>query len=380
VLSTGWNLEAELNATNNGVIEGYVWGTDLSGTMQGAGGVGGLLMVRDFTDLCAAYDGNGNLCALVTDGVPYARYEYGPFGEPIRGSGGVMAKKNPFRFSTKFTDNESGLVYYGFRYYNPTTGRWLCRDRAAENGGLNLYGFVANEPANLADSDGEGYSWSSPTTYNPLPGSADLIAFPNPTTSDDTSAYGLGLSWLLGYSDLSRSFSGNDKLAQQMRSSPEADAARARLKAQMRACCKQGLTTGFNRNLGDEPKLPYVVGFFSDLIHNPTRAFLGSFSGSATVTKCFGGCAVVLFDLHDPATWSSATRLPPPFGYPGSGNSALLKQPWSPIIFLEHWLHDLGQLLFDPNHMPTSILPNNAFGSFGQNVDVHISWQEIICP
>src|SRR5690242_6992058 len=41
---------------------------------------------------------------------------------------GTMAKKMPLRFSTKYTDNESGLIYYGYRYYNPSTGRWVSRD------------------------------------------------------------------------------------------------------------------------------------------------------------------------------------------------------------------------------------------------------------
>jgi hypothetical protein len=36
----GWNLIAELNGTNNAVIRRYMWGTDLSGSVQGAGGVG----------------------------------------------------------------------------------------------------------------------------------------------------------------------------------------------------------------------------------------------------------------------------------------------------------------------------------------------------
>jgi RHS repeat-associated protein len=62
-----------------------------------------------------------------------ARYEYGPFGEPIRATG-TMAKKHPLRFSTKYTDNESGFLYYGYRYYNPSTGRWLNRDPFAEYG------------------------------------------------------------------------------------------------------------------------------------------------------------------------------------------------------------------------------------------------------
>src|SRR5208283_3739186 len=50
----------------------------------------------------------------------------GPFGEVIRATG-PMAKANPFRFSTKYQDDETDLLYYGYRYYNPAMGRWLSR-------------------------------------------------------------------------------------------------------------------------------------------------------------------------------------------------------------------------------------------------------------
>ena len=102
-----------------------------------------------------AHDGNGNVMALVSaaDGSVAARYEYGPFGELIRATG-PMAKVNPFRFSTKHQDEETGLVYYGYRYYDPGTGRWVSRDPIAELGGLNLYGFALNDPVDYVDKLG----------------------------------------------------------------------------------------------------------------------------------------------------------------------------------------------------------------------------------
>ncbi len=133
----GWNLLAELNVTNNSVINGCLWGVDVSGSLRGAGGVGGLLV---FTSIgngvhVAAYDGNGNMAGLVTaaGGANSAQYEYGPFGEAIRATG-PMAKANPFRFSTKFQDDETDLLYYGYRYLITSNGRWLSRDPLAENG------------------------------------------------------------------------------------------------------------------------------------------------------------------------------------------------------------------------------------------------------
>jgi len=152
----GWNLLAELNASN-GLIRTYTWGNDLSGSPYGAGGVGGLLMVKTATGNPAfvAYDGNGNLSGLVdaTTGATLAVYEYGPFGELIRATGSY-AIQNPFRSASKYTDDESDSVYYGYRYYNPSTGRWLSRDPVAESGGNNVYVLLNNRPIFLFDALG----------------------------------------------------------------------------------------------------------------------------------------------------------------------------------------------------------------------------------
>ena len=100
-------------------------------------------------------DLNGNVTLLVNTaiGQSAATYDYGPFGEPLRQSG-EYASLNPFRFSTKYTDDETGLVDYGLRPYNPSTGRWLSRDPIGEKGGVNLYGFVGNQSPNLWDKLG----------------------------------------------------------------------------------------------------------------------------------------------------------------------------------------------------------------------------------
>jgi len=151
-LYDGWNLIAEVNAQTGELIRTYVWGLDLSGTMQGAGGIGGLLWVNVESGshtgrYFAACDGNGNVMGLVSasGGSVVAQYEYGPFAEPLRATG-PLAADNPFRFSTKYCDTESGLDYYGRRYYVPSTGRWLSADPVGTAGGKNLYAFVRNSP------------------------------------------------------------------------------------------------------------------------------------------------------------------------------------------------------------------------------------------
>ena len=183
-LYDGWNLVAELKP-NNSLIRSYVWGTDLSGTSQGAGGVGGLLEISYYgssiTNCFPASDGNGNIMALVNaaDGTIAANYDYAAFGEPIRITG-VMARNNPFRFSTKYADDESDLLYYGYRYYKPSTGTWPSRDPINELGfgllqngdircdtsGSKPYAFVGNNPVSVIDLLGlSGYTPMPP--YNP---------------------------------------------------------------------------------------------------------------------------------------------------------------------------------------------------------------------
>jgi len=155
----GWNLIAEYSVLTPpaplALLTTYIWGLDLSKTLQDGGGVGGLLAIFEGSTGAAhfpAYDGNGNLHALVsrTNGAVTAAYEYDAFGQTLRATG-TFADKNPFRFSTKYTDPETGLLYYGRRYYNPSLGRWLGRDPIEEKGGLHLYGFVGNNGVNKWD-------------------------------------------------------------------------------------------------------------------------------------------------------------------------------------------------------------------------------------
>ena len=151
----GWTMIAELDGKAGlSVVRTYSWGLDISHSMQNAGGVGGLLSIQEGSSTyLTAYDGNGNLMGLLDSatGNLEAEYEYSPFGETIRLNGSAIADSNPFRFSTKYTDTETGLIYYGLRYYNPATGRFINQDPIGETGGANLYGFVGNDPVNNSD-------------------------------------------------------------------------------------------------------------------------------------------------------------------------------------------------------------------------------------
>lgn len=157
-LHDGWHYLAELNATNNALVRSYLWGSDLSGSMTGAGGVGGLLAMNSAANGIhfTCYDGNGNVTALVkgTDGSASANYEYDPFGQSIRCTG-ALAKENPYRFSTKRADDATDLVHYEYRTYSASSGKWLNRDPIEEDGGANLYQAFDNAPPSKIDPLGQ---------------------------------------------------------------------------------------------------------------------------------------------------------------------------------------------------------------------------------
>jgi len=149
----GWNGVLVLDgAASNATGRKYTWGLDLSGQrgngrrggIHGAGGIGGLLAAKVISGTYQGsywflYDTNGNIAQAVqsTSGLPLvAHYEYDPYGKVIGVPTGFAAT-HPFRFSTKWFDNETGLGYWGIRYYSPRLGRWLSHDPLWELGWLN---------------------------------------------------------------------------------------------------------------------------------------------------------------------------------------------------------------------------------------------------
>ena len=152
-----WNCIAEYQLQNSSfnLHTSYLWGPDLSGSFQGAGGVGGLLSVNRIGSPMAypGHDGNGNITEyLGADGTVLAHFEYDPFGNTVASTD--TANQFEYRFSTKSIDSTTGLYYYGNRWYDPFTGRWPSRDPIGERGGVNLYGFLYNSTPSWIDRQG----------------------------------------------------------------------------------------------------------------------------------------------------------------------------------------------------------------------------------
>lgn len=132
-------------------------GLDLSGSLQGAGGIGGLLAMTEASSTHSYYHsaGNGNVTTLINaNQLVVARRSYEPFGATLSLSG-PKAGVNPYWFSSELHDSDLDFYHYPHRVYIPALQRFASRDPLGEDGGINLFGFVGNNPISRIDPLGE---------------------------------------------------------------------------------------------------------------------------------------------------------------------------------------------------------------------------------
>ncbi len=226
----GWNVAAEIRidygaGTTN--VHYYTWGLDLSGSIQGAGGVGGLLadttcnsQLVTCNTYYPTYDANGNVTEYFdATGAVRGHFEYSAFGETTAKSGD-LADTFTHRFSTKPFDAETGISKYQQRDYIPPLGRWASRDPIGESGGMNLLLLAGNQPFNLVDADGRvatkwplppGSGFETPPTlqtysWPALEALIELRRFDNSSKSCDNCCKGCDVSLTLAGSTVSASF------------------------------------------------------------------------------------------------------------------------------------------------------------------------------
>ena len=290
----GWNMISE---TSTGYTNFYTWGIDASGSMQGAGGVGGLLSMTRISGAESntyfyCMDGNGNVTDMVdTEGNNVAHYEYGPFGETLVATG-PMAQINPFKFSSKYWDSETGFYYYGMRWYSPEIGRWVNRDPIEESGGVLLYGFIVNNSIGGIDYLGAMGSMQ----YLDENGNVQTFQMPY------AEWWSLTLDWLFETGEKKRIYGPNDKITQEFKSADGVAKAIELFKiknANVKKCSDfkaDPLWQSFS-----------YKDFNTPAFRNPTLHWTGTYRVDI-VPSCNGELKIT---VSDEKTWKSALRYVP---------------------------------------------------------------------
>jgi RHS repeat-associated protein len=100
-------------------------------------------------------DGIGSVTSLSNSaGALVSTYTYDSFGK-LTASTGTLA--NPFQYTGRELDGETGEYYYRARYYDQNVGRFASEDPIRLDGGINFYSYVGNNVTNLTDASGNAF-------------------------------------------------------------------------------------------------------------------------------------------------------------------------------------------------------------------------------
>jgi RHS repeat-associated protein len=124
-----------------------------------------LMMNRAGKNYYYAKDGLGSVTALTdSTGNVVHEYKYSVYGEIVEENGDSV--ENPFTYTSRELDRETGLMYYRARYYESGLGRFLSEDPVGfKAGDVNFYRYVGNQPVVFVDPFGLYWfrqSWQQP--------------------------------------------------------------------------------------------------------------------------------------------------------------------------------------------------------------------------
>jgi len=197
-------------------------------------------------------------------------WDYDPYGRVSNNLVTSNAVDSDFKFTGHFYHEKSKLHLTLYRAYDADTGRWISRDPIAEAGGINLYGYVANNPVNLWDPLGLD-AW-----YD--------------AAGDWFFERGTG-------GTKNRSYDSSHQMTRDLMHDTGVQEARAAWDA-------DGRPDSFSYNYGFG-----VNDYLRELLTlDGTGSFLGSYQ--VDITKCPDGSTA--FDVYNTTGWESATRSPIP--------------------------------------------------------------------
>jgi RHS repeat-associated protein len=126
-----------------------------------------LAMLRSSTTSYYQADGLGSVTSLSNSAGALAQtYTFDSFGKQTASSGSLT---NPFQYTGRESDTETGLYYYRARYYDPSTGRFLSEDPIRyASGSVNFYGYAGNDPVDYIDPSGLSPECDKPKCFAQL--------------------------------------------------------------------------------------------------------------------------------------------------------------------------------------------------------------------
>jgi RHS repeat-associated protein len=260
--------------------------------------------------------------ASLAMGASNTSQRYYPYGGTR--SGGVPTD---YQFTGQKNDGGTGLYYYGARYYDPVTGRFVSADTVVPAPGapqaLNRYAYTYNNPMRYRDPSGHDplvpnfaqmvvrglvafvnfETYVKPLFYNPQVGvPVAIAAWREAQGGHCPEALSLTLDWYYGRGSERRSFSEGSEVTQFLQTDRGVEAARAAF-----------MSSGYQDATADHP-FRYNFGLSEFLTEAAQAAFKDEWSGSflggydVLITKV-GPNKVQVVVVNDTG-WRSATRIP----------------------------------------------------------------------
>ena len=152
------------------------------------------------------FDGTDNPVGLLTNSATVSfAYKYDPWGVQTLTAGGTGngAGQNPYAFHAGIKDPSSGLVKFGLRWYNPTTGTWTQQDtldNPLDPANANRYAYAGDDPINNLDPSGRLSISTIVKVIEALLTGRDIITILGTDSNDEglTAAFTLGCGLAAG--------------------------------------------------------------------------------------------------------------------------------------------------------------------------------------